>query len=191
MSAHDPGETFFGVSVGTDPFHLLGLPRKAASETEVLQALGARMSAIAGHPRSQTPEANEIRLALHAAAAQLLDPKLQELLLQRSGEASQPQEPPPQTVEPPRPEATNHVPMESAEPYVHPLTHDVLLVVAANGGWNAAAMRRLAMLAHAKLTSRCTPHPTWLPGASSGPPSYAYQTLPWARRSATRCWCTW
>ncbi len=150
MSAHDPGETFFGVSVGTDPFQLLGLPRKAASETEVLQALGARMSAIAGHPRSQTPEANEIRLALHAAAAQLLDPKLQELLLQRSGQSSQPQEPPPQTVEPARPEATNHVPMESAEPYVHPLTHDVLLVVAANGGWNAAAMRRLAMLAHAR-----------------------------------------
>ncbi|MCA9273286.1 MAG: hypothetical protein KDA31_09595 [Phycisphaerales bacterium] len=146
----DPSETYFGISVGADPFALLGLPRRPVADNEVLQALGTRMSAIAGHARGQTPEANEIRLALHAAAAQLLDPQLQKLLLTTSGndESQLLPEPVPEI-----PSPTIHAEegvRESSEPIVHPLSHDVLLVVAANGGWNATAMRRLAMLAHAR-----------------------------------------
>jgi len=78
----NPGETFLGESVVSDPFALLGLPRQPVDDQTVLAALGARMDGIAKHPRSQTLEANELRLALHAAAAQLLDAQVQQLLLQ-------------------------------------------------------------------------------------------------------------
>lgn len=148
--ARDPGETFLGVSMSVDPFAMLGLPRTRHSDAVVLQALGKRMSEIAGHARSQTPEANEIRLALHAAAAQLLDPQLQELLLS--------QEAPPSrsraaalTASATRESQTEVA--ASPEPVsevAHPLAHDALMVVAASGGWNASAMRRLAILAHAR-----------------------------------------
>ena len=149
----DPGETFLGVPLGTDPFALLGLPRQPVSDTEVLQALGSKMSTIAGHARGQTPEANEIRLALHAAAAQLLDPQLQELLLHASSQTESPVPPAGQAgrVSPlPQPTLSADRHETLIESQVHPLSHDVLLVVASNGGWNASAMRRLAMLAHAR-----------------------------------------
>lgn len=150
MSGHkDPGETFIGVGIGTDPFTLLGLPREPADEATVLAALGARMTDIADHRRSHTPEANEMRLALHAAAAQLLDPQLQELLLHASAdpEAQERPQSPAHKAEQrpvtPKPQASS---IQSAD---H-IRHDVLLVVAANGGWNNAAMRRIALLAHAR-----------------------------------------
>lgn len=145
MSPRDPGETFLGVSMSGDPFAMLGLPRERADDATVLQALGKRMSEIARHARSQTPEANEIRLALHAAAAQLLDPQLQDLLL--SQPATRPLAPPSPLISAAPAPVHPETPAES-EP--HPLMHDVLLVVAASGGWNGRAMRRLAMLAHAR-----------------------------------------
>ncbi len=148
MTHHgDPGDTFLGISTSVDPFQLLGLPRRPLDDAEVLQALGARMSAIASHPRGQTHEANEVRLAVHAAAAQLLDPNLQQVLLSQGA----PPVPPPTSeilsrVEHDVPVAT--APSEASVPSA--LSHDVLLVAAACGGWNSRAMRRLAMLAHAR-----------------------------------------
>ena len=148
----DPGETFIGVGLETDPFSLLGLPVAPATESEVLAALGARMSDIADHRRGQTPEANELRLALHAAAAQLLDPQLQELLLHSNNERPS---------EPSQAAQSGDAPKEYAEPVQRTsssvetsvadhIRHDLILVVAANGGWDSVAMRRVAMLAHAR-----------------------------------------
>ncbi|HED54511.1 MAG TPA: hypothetical protein ENJ00_09985 [Phycisphaerales bacterium] len=139
----NPGETFLGASVVNDPFALLGLPRRPVDDQTVLAALGARMEGVAKHPRSQTPEANELRLALHAAAAQLLDAQVQELLLSEPArESERPQVPIPGQ------------PMPNSKPSpilaAVGLSHDVLMVVAANGGWNQRAMRRLAQIAHAR-----------------------------------------
>lgn len=152
MSDHrDPAETFIGMSIDTDPFKLLGLPRAPADEAQVLAALGAKMSEIAEHQRSRTPEANELRLALHAAAAQLLDPQLQELLLvddlQEEPSGPLQQTPTPVQNENPTP---HDPPIPSPAIESNHLSHDLLLVVAANGGWNQSAMRRLALLAHAR-----------------------------------------
>lgn len=146
----DPNDTFLGVTMHNDPFSLLGLPRQPVGDAEVLQALGKRMSQIASHARAQTPEANEIRLALHAAAAQLLDPQLQQILLaQGAGDVQQAAEV--LVDEPAFPSTESEARPASESPAeVHPLSHDVLMVVAANGGWNPMAMRRLAMLAHAR-----------------------------------------
>lgn len=148
---HDPADTFIGVSLGSNPFDMLGLPRKPAEESTVLAALGARMAEIADHQRSRTPEANELRLALHAAAAQLLDPQLQELLLSSETDSAlaSPEAPP---TRPQRPTPVNSVPSMELSAGVKDtlLSHDLILIVAANGGWNKASMRRLALLAHAR-----------------------------------------
>ena len=145
-SPHDPGETYLGIAINSDPFAMLGLPRRETSDSDVLQALGKRMSEIAQHQRGQTPEANEIRLALHAAAAQLLDPQLQRILLAQETRA--PAELVPEEEDEPLPVAAEPASVDSSES--HSLEHDVLMVVASHGGWNQAAMRRLALLAHAR-----------------------------------------
>ncbi len=143
----DPGETFLGISVDVDPFTLLGLPRRPLDDSEILQALGARMSAIANHPRGQTHEANEIRLAVHSAAARLLDPQLQKVLLNQAAVVRQ------STLDDEIPQQDRAFPSAEtgqSQSIPHPLSHDVLLVAAACGGWNSHAMRKLAMLAHAR-----------------------------------------
>jgi hypothetical protein len=144
----DPGETFIGVRLGTDPFTLLGLPHAPAEESVVLAALGARMADIADHRRSQTPEANEMRLALHAAAAQLLDPQLQELLLHSQSTSTSAPQPAEETR--PAQERNQSKKQFDSSPNEDHIRHDLLLVVAANGGWNSSAMRRVALLAHAR-----------------------------------------
>lgn len=147
----DPADTFIGMSLGSNPFDMLGLPRRPADEATVLAALGVRMAEVADHQRSRTPEANELRLALHAAAAQLLDPQLQELLL--LGEQSTPEATDATTKQiPPRPtpEPQSPTPEQPTRAQSTLLSHDLILVVAANGGWNKASMRRLALLAHAR-----------------------------------------
>lgn len=151
-AARDPGETYLGLSLANDPFAVLGLPRAPVDDASVLRALGQRMAEIASHARSQTPEANEVRLALHAAAAQLLDPHVQALLLEQA-RPSAPAPPRPQSPAAPVP-ATNSLayatPEDVEEIEISPLAHDALLVVAAEGGWNPSALRRLAILAHAR-----------------------------------------
>lgn len=154
MPPSDPSLTFFGVSAGSDPFLLLGLPRTKADESAVLSALGIRMAEIARHVRSHTPEANELRLALHAAAAQLLDPQLQQLLLEQSSakppsKAESVETSDPAPASPHVPGAVEHTASRSVS-VASSLTHDLLRVVASHGGWNQHALRQLVMLAHAR-----------------------------------------
>lgn len=154
MPPTDPSQTFFGVSAGSDPFLLLGLPRSEADESAVLSALGIRMAEIARHVRSHTPEANELRLALHAAAAQLLDPQLQQLLLEQSSakppsKAKSVAAGDPAPVRSGAPDAAEQTASRSVS-IASSLTHDLLRVVASHGGWNQHALRQLVMLAHAR-----------------------------------------
>lgn len=154
MPPPDPSLTFFGVSAGSDPFLLLGLPRVEADESAVLSALGVRMAEIARHVRSHTPEANELRLALHAAAAQLLDPQLQQLLLQQTSaktpsNAESVEISDRSPVSPGVPSTAEHTASRSVS-VASSLTHDLLRVVASHGGWNQHALRQLVMLAHAR-----------------------------------------
>jgi hypothetical protein len=65
------------------PFGLLGVdPRRCTGEIVEL-ALQRQLDRVAAHPEGDTPEADEVRLALHAAAAQLLDPRVREHLCAR------------------------------------------------------------------------------------------------------------
>lgn len=65
------------------PFGLLGLQPIEASPQRVEAALQKRLDQIDEHPHAFSPEADEVRLALHTAAAQLLDPRVRRELLMR------------------------------------------------------------------------------------------------------------
>lgn len=118
-----------------NPFEVLGLPVGPVSESDVIDALAERMRLIAVHPLSETPEGNEVRLAVHAAAAQLLDSAIRSALLERAGivesRAKLPRTP------------------RAARPPETALGPRALMVIASEGGWNPRAMRRIALLAHA------------------------------------------
>ncbi|CAG1009533.1 hypothetical protein PHYC_03714 [Phycisphaerales bacterium] len=66
---------FLGIREHTsDPRSLLGLGTEELTAERVLNALKAQVQRVAAHPEANTIEADEVRLALHAAAARLLDP---------------------------------------------------------------------------------------------------------------------
>jgi len=118
-----------------DPFTLLGLDPEACDEQAVHAALHRRLERIARHPEALSHEADEVRLALHAAAAQLLDPDVRAqlgALRQQSG----------------RPSVARPSGDAAAAP-PSPFEDMALRVLARCGGWNRDARLWLAGLSHA------------------------------------------
>ncbi len=147
MSAmpHPAGASLIARFLGEDsarggPFALLGLRPGVADDSAVIAALERRLVALAAHHQSETPEADEVRLALHAAAAQLLDPAVRVHLARRwGGEAAAQQA----ALAAPTSEAGRGVLLE----------HDALLTLARYGGWNRGSLHRLMLLARARDAS--------------------------------------
>src|SRR5690606_2046756 len=76
-SAPRPVEQILGPgALWAGPYSLLGLRPGAVTDVTILAALDRRLEQIAAHALRDSPEADETRLALHAAAAQLLDPSV-------------------------------------------------------------------------------------------------------------------
>ncbi|MFG0305848.1 MAG: hypothetical protein ACF8Q5_06505 [Phycisphaerales bacterium JB040] len=131
MSQPDPLETFFKLPPESPPSVILGLRRPNLSDADVLAARGRKLEAIDAHPLASTPDADEARLAVHAAAAQLLR----------------------------IPEHTRTTPPRSSSPLPSPkprlgltraaaaLERDTLLLVGMAGGWTPRVLTRLAALA--------------------------------------------
>mgnify|MGYP001072324324 CR=1 FL=1 len=123
--SQSPIELFLGTSACEHgPFGLLELGIDLHDENDVLAALRDRIRRVDEHPQSSTPAADEVRLALHAAAAQLLDPGIQRRLVERWRLAGSREAPP--------------------EPM------DPMLAMSLMGGWTPQSLRRLAMLAQAQ-----------------------------------------
>lgn len=57
-------------------FAVLGLDRAAHADPVVLRALNEKLAQVAAHPQNSTPEADEVRMILHTAAAQLMSKRL-------------------------------------------------------------------------------------------------------------------
>lgn len=60
---------------------LLGLSPAECTPQRVEVALQRQLDRVAAHPEGETPEADEVRLALHAAAAQLSDPEVRRMVI--------------------------------------------------------------------------------------------------------------
>ncbi|HYE63139.1 MAG TPA: hypothetical protein VD997_14185 [Phycisphaerales bacterium] len=112
---------FLGVNEGSnDPGVLLGVGPAPVNEGVVVTALQNRLTQIAAHPEGLSPEADEVRLALHAAAARLLSPAVR------------------------RPASEAAAPVD-AQPT--PLEAALLLTLATMGGWNPRSRERIGVLA--------------------------------------------
>jgi len=127
QSRTTPAERFLGVLGHPGPFELLGLATGSLSQEQIVLALEARLAVLNDHAEGMTPEADELRLSLHAAAAQLLDPLVRDHLISAwSSESDR--------------SRTARIELE----------RDAILVLGSMGGWSNASLRRLALLAHAK-----------------------------------------
>lgn len=125
-------------AAGRGPFALLGVPFADAPNEAVMAALQRRLLAVDTHAESRTPQADEVRLALHAAAAQLLDPHVRRVLAERWG------------VRPGWAAGGGTDPRSRAGPALErmELERDAILTLAMHGGWNRRSLRRLSMMAH-------------------------------------------
>lgn len=125
-----PIERFLGSDALGGPDQLLGVDASRVSEEQIIAALERRLSQVDEHAHGMTPEADEVRLALHAGAAQLLD---------RAARARQ------------RENAQPSPPVRARGRALSlQLERDAVLTLARYGGWNRRALRRLTMLAVAR-----------------------------------------
>ncbi len=80
-----PIQKLLGLPAEADsPFDLLGLKPGEFTDAAVHEALERRLERLTGHTQGSSHDADEVRLALHAAAAQLLDPHVRAHLIQRA-----------------------------------------------------------------------------------------------------------
>ena len=70
------------------PIAILRLSASECTPSRIEAALQRQLDLVDAHPESATPEADEVRLALHTAAAQLLDPVVRKMLI---GNAAMPE----------------------------------------------------------------------------------------------------
>lgn len=117
------------------------MPAAPYADADVIAALQRQLDRVDRHPQRDTPEADEVRLALHAAAAQLLDPAVQQRLRARWAGAAP-------SGQLPRSEAATA--LESPADALVAMERDIVLVLGTSGGWNARALRRVTAMGHAR-----------------------------------------
>ncbi len=77
-----PAERILGKEFGSGgPLGLLGLSHNECTPEAVTAALSRQLDRVNEHPHATSHEADEVRLALHAAAAQLMDPRTREAIV--------------------------------------------------------------------------------------------------------------
>ncbi len=130
------------------PFALLGLTPDDCTQDLVIVQLQRQLARLAAHPMGNSPAADAVRAALHAAVAELLEALDAQSPAQPS--ANVPSLSPARSVLPiPAP-----APRPSQPPHALPTTITIELASAArdllaeSGGWNPRARQRLAFLAY-------------------------------------------
>lgn len=159
------------------PFALLGLPHAIDHPNRIRDAATRRLNQIDRHALRLTPEADEARLAVHAAAAQIADPVLRAELAKHWPEGSQEATPAAWRIA--RSRISDHLARQARQ------------IVGASGGWNARAKRRLAVMAR---TNRVNPtelvravRPRSARPRLTGPPPFILPSIP-EPTSAGRFW---
>ena len=160
MTWHDDsltklGQKFLGIPDGENPLALLGVtPERldtgaGGGAGEVVRSLERRLALIDRHAERATPAADELRLALHAAAAQMLDPVVRSRIVSAWGAVaiSTPASPPPGWAPGAADDPTGDSALVGAR---LSLEGDALLAIAMEGGWNQRSLERLCVFAHAR-----------------------------------------
>lgn len=156
------------------PFALLGLAPSDCDEHRIMAALDHQLARLNTDPQGESPESDELRLALHAAAAQLLDPTTRQHLINRWSTSADshrthppardraqhtqtrahqhtPRPAPPQSK--PSPPSAQQTPQPSHARRPTPsneLEARALQYVAQHGGWTPAALRQISLLVQSK-----------------------------------------
>lgn len=128
-----PIEKFLGAeAIVSGPLGMLGLTPESCTDEQIVSSLEWQLDRVSQHPEGDTPEADEARLGLHAAAAQLLDRNVRRLVLARldAGGAG-----------------------DGGVTQGGLLERDAMMTLAMHGGWNKRSIQRLAALAHARNMS--------------------------------------
>lgn len=194
MTRLSPIQRFLGdTDLSRGPFGLLGLASRDAAEADIDRALEARLARIDQHPQHASAEANEVRLALHVAAAQLRDPAVRAALLMRFDASTTAQPVAVPVSAPPRPEPTT-------DPATERFRERVLQALIQSGGWNDEAASRAAALTQAEgrgpgdlieaLRAITSPSPADARAAGAAPAAPAAAPMHVRRipRSPTRHW---
>ncbi len=140
------------------PFGILGLTKERCDEPAITDALRRQLDRLARHPHGGTVEADEVRLALHVAAAQLRDPAVREELIEELGtlrnraphqQPTSHDESVPQTATSARSVQASRATTAPSRAAASSFEFTAMWVIAHSGGWNGEAKRRLWALAHA------------------------------------------
>ncbi|MEQ8845495.1 MAG: hypothetical protein RIB58_11635 [Phycisphaerales bacterium] len=124
-----------GLDPNADAAGLIGVDAANTDDGEIVEALNQKLAMVNAHRYGGTPLGDEARLALHAAAAQLLGGRRRSWDGDSSAQADLPA----------RWSRTSALP-----PAQQALQQDAVMALGAHGGWNATTMRHLSMLAHAR-----------------------------------------
>lgn len=161
MSATEASGGSIGVFLGAEesaggPFALLGLDAGVGDAAMIGAALESQLRRVDRHPQGKTPAGDEVRLALHAAAAQLLDPAVRREMELRWGGAGGGGMQRVAVRAEGRVGAGERVAAERgaaggvSDAVMAGLEAEALRVMGACGGATGEAMRRIAMLASAR-----------------------------------------
>jgi len=160
VSAIPPILRFLGpVDPAEGPLGLLGLTPETCDAASVRAALASQLNRVSRHPEGSGPEADEVRLALHVAAAQLLDPLVRDEVLQEwreyRGEAGSfslvRDGPRSATIDLSAAPSRQNVagPSRAGAAGRAAFQRLALTAIVHSGGWNKEAQRRIASLAAA------------------------------------------
>jgi hypothetical protein len=114
-----------GTDTSLGAFGLLGIPVGEPDDAEVRTALGRQLGRLASHPQGSTAQADEVRLALHVAAAQLRDLRVRREIVAQLAKG-----------------AAGEVGGDAV------LDELVLGLIALCGGWNSRSKRLVASVLH-------------------------------------------
>lgn len=124
------------------PLALLGLTIDTCNDASIKAALQRQLDRVNAHPQAATPEAEQLRLSLYAAAAQLSDPNVRSHLLARA----QPVRSEPLS-EPARPAVPQRAPIALAPWTLIRLRKELRQELARAGGLNQRSIRAVARAA--------------------------------------------
>ncbi len=159
MNARELYSRFLGLNLADpSPGELLGLGAdQPTDEAAIRAALTKRLAQVDAHAQARTPDADQVRMALHAAAAVLSDALLRDAVAHRSVEQALPREtptPPTATVSPPPSAPAAQRTPASPEPAptsrhvaLTPLEAAIVGVLAGSGGWTSRSQQQLGALA--------------------------------------------